>query len=335
LAGNQSLYSDTASITIDTEAGSESFSITEVTAIASNNTVTVTWTTDELASSQLEYGLTASYGSSTTEADTSTRVTAHTVQVTTLSKCKTYYYRVRSKNSSEIEVIGENKSFTTTGCSSSSSKKSSSGSSKSKSSKSNKSTTTGPITLTKINSVNISPQVNDASAMWNNYYSSSSKPWFYGSGEKSGTKVTVYTWSNIKLCEGVVSGGVWGCVPDNDMEIKTHRIDIRYGSKLLPAFNLKIGGSSVPKSAPVAQNSKPATSKPNVTLAVPAIKKEETVFGKLLIKQVKGESDNRDLNTEKFDDAKRIIGFLIVVNILALVTSIIIFSIIKRGSKKQ
>ncbi|RPJ27526.1 MAG: hypothetical protein EHM35_14175, partial [Planctomycetaceae bacterium] len=58
-------------------------------------TATLTWTTNEAADSQVQYGLTTAYGSSVTE-DTSPKVTSHSVDLTSLSSNTTYYYRVRS-----------------------------------------------------------------------------------------------------------------------------------------------------------------------------------------------------------------------------------------------
>lgn len=54
---------------------------------------TVTWTTDEPSDSRLEYGLTASYGSTAYDA---TPVTAHSLTVTGLSATTEYHFRVGS-----------------------------------------------------------------------------------------------------------------------------------------------------------------------------------------------------------------------------------------------
>src|SRR5262249_39833308 len=65
--------------------------------IASNITgssATITWTTNEPATSQVDYGPTTSYGS-TTPLD-STLVTAHSVTITGLAPSTTYNWRVRS-----------------------------------------------------------------------------------------------------------------------------------------------------------------------------------------------------------------------------------------------
>ena len=55
-----------------------------------SSAATIAWTTDEPASSQVEYGLTASYGS-TTASDTN-MVTSHSVTLSGLSPSTTYHY---------------------------------------------------------------------------------------------------------------------------------------------------------------------------------------------------------------------------------------------------
>jgi peptidoglycan hydrolase-like protein with peptidoglycan-binding domain len=63
----------------------------------------ITWTTDVPATTQLEYGTTASYGSlSTLDATLST---SHTVTLTGLTPNTTYYYRARSKDSVDTLAI--------------------------------------------------------------------------------------------------------------------------------------------------------------------------------------------------------------------------------------
>src|SRR5205085_6547285 len=56
--------------------------------------VTVNWTTNNPASSQVQYGLTTAYGSSSTL--DSTMVTSHSVGLTGLSAGTLYHYRVQS-----------------------------------------------------------------------------------------------------------------------------------------------------------------------------------------------------------------------------------------------
>jgi internalin A len=74
-------------------------------------TATVSWTTDEAATSQVEYGLTASYGSATLL--DSTLVTSHSVLLSDLDADTTYHYRVKSKDASGNEAVSEDCIFTT------------------------------------------------------------------------------------------------------------------------------------------------------------------------------------------------------------------------------
>ncbi|VIO79406.1 Exoglucanase B [Bradyrhizobium ivorense] len=74
-------------------------------------TAQVTWTTNEAATSRVEYGLTTSYGSSTTLDPA--LVTAHSVALTALAPNTTYNYRVRSIDAAGNEQIGSNGTFKT------------------------------------------------------------------------------------------------------------------------------------------------------------------------------------------------------------------------------
>src|SRR5262249_44642993 len=70
---------------------------------------TIVWTTNEPADSQVEYGLTASYGLSTT-LDPSL-VTSHTVILSGLTDNTTYHYRVNSKDASGNLATGSDAVF--------------------------------------------------------------------------------------------------------------------------------------------------------------------------------------------------------------------------------
>lgn len=74
-------------------------------------TATVTWTTNEGATSQVEYGTTVSYGSTTTL--DSSYVTSHSQQITGLSPATTYHYRVLSRDGSSNLATGSDNTFTT------------------------------------------------------------------------------------------------------------------------------------------------------------------------------------------------------------------------------
>jgi hypothetical protein len=73
--------------------------------------VTITWTTNESATSQVEYGVTTSYGSSSVL--DSSLVTTHTVNLTRLTASTTYHYGVKSKDVANNEAISGDNSFTT------------------------------------------------------------------------------------------------------------------------------------------------------------------------------------------------------------------------------
>jgi len=60
------------------------------------DTVTITWNTDEAASSRVLYGLTPAYGLSTPETDTNPRVIPHSVTINGLTNDTTYHYQILS-----------------------------------------------------------------------------------------------------------------------------------------------------------------------------------------------------------------------------------------------
>ncbi|MHC4572964.1 MAG: right-handed parallel beta-helix repeat-containing protein [Planctomycetota bacterium] len=78
----------------------------------SDSGATITWTTDENATSQVEYGLDTSYGSST-NADTNL-VMSHLILLGGLAPGTLYHYRVRSKDAAANESVSEDKTFSTT-----------------------------------------------------------------------------------------------------------------------------------------------------------------------------------------------------------------------------
>lgn len=72
---------------------------------------TISWTTDKAADTQIEYGLTTSYGNSTTL--DATAVTSHSQTLSGLSANTTYNYRVKSKDSSGNLTTSANQTFKT------------------------------------------------------------------------------------------------------------------------------------------------------------------------------------------------------------------------------
>ena len=110
---NNTQTSSATTFTYDTTAA---LLTVDPSATVTNGGATITWTTDEASSTRIEYGLSSSYGTLTTEVDTSPRVTSHSQEITNLASCTVYSYRVRSKDSATNEYIGTNGTFTTTGC---------------------------------------------------------------------------------------------------------------------------------------------------------------------------------------------------------------------------
>ena len=76
----------------------------------------VTWTTNEAASTKVQYGLTSSNMSTTSETDTSPRATSHARTVSGLLACTTYRYAVISRDAALNTATGSIKTFTTGGC---------------------------------------------------------------------------------------------------------------------------------------------------------------------------------------------------------------------------
>ncbi|MDP2207964.1 MAG: fibronectin type III domain-containing protein [Bacteroidota bacterium] len=71
---------------------------------------TINWTTDEASNSVVEYGLTTSYGSSTTDAS---MVTSHSVTLSGLSAGAVYHYRVKSTDAAGNTTTDVDHSFQT------------------------------------------------------------------------------------------------------------------------------------------------------------------------------------------------------------------------------
>jgi len=86
--------------------------ISGLSSTPSFNSATVTWTTDEDATSYVEYGSTTSYGRIYGD---NNPVKSHTVQLPyDLSSEQTYHFRVRSSDGSYNEAISSDNTFTTT-----------------------------------------------------------------------------------------------------------------------------------------------------------------------------------------------------------------------------
>ena len=75
-------------------------------------TAVVTWSTNEVSDSQVEYGLTTAYGNTTT-IDTS-RVSSHSVSLSGLTLSTSYHYRVLSRDATGNLATSSDGTFTTT-----------------------------------------------------------------------------------------------------------------------------------------------------------------------------------------------------------------------------
>ncbi len=86
-----------------------------ISAVKSSNLTssgaTITWTTDEAADSQIEYGVSASYGSSATLDPAKT--TAHSQSLSGLSSATIYHYRVKSRDAAGNLAVSSDYTFTT------------------------------------------------------------------------------------------------------------------------------------------------------------------------------------------------------------------------------
>jgi len=75
-------------------------------------TATITWTTNTVSTSYVEYGITTGYGTTTGSA---TPVTSHSVALSGLSSATTYHFRVHSVNASGQEGLSADNTFSTDG----------------------------------------------------------------------------------------------------------------------------------------------------------------------------------------------------------------------------
>jgi peptidoglycan hydrolase-like protein with peptidoglycan-binding domain len=87
------------------------------TSSITNTGATLTWDTDEAASTKVVYSADTNYASTTAEADTSARVTSHSQALSSLLVCTIYNYRVVSRDVVGNAATSTSSTFLTTGCS--------------------------------------------------------------------------------------------------------------------------------------------------------------------------------------------------------------------------
>ena len=90
--------------------------ISNVQAVVTDTTATISWTTDEPATSVVNYGLSAGYGSS--ESDPAL-VTSHSITLANLTPGVQYHFLVSSADASSNSAVDTDRTFTTNAGSSS------------------------------------------------------------------------------------------------------------------------------------------------------------------------------------------------------------------------
>jgi hypothetical protein len=109
-AGN-STTSTAVTVTVNNDLVPPVISAVAVSALSSS-TATITWTTNELSDSQVEYGPTAAYGSSVALA--SSLVTSHVQTISGLAANTPYHYRVKSRDAAGNLATSADFTLTTT-----------------------------------------------------------------------------------------------------------------------------------------------------------------------------------------------------------------------------
>ncbi len=110
-AGNVSPASSALSVTT-VAADTTAPTISAINSTPNDTGVTITWTTNEASDSQISYGPTTSYG--TTSILNATLVTSHSVTVTGLTSGTLYHFKVTSKDASTNSASSTDQTFTTT-----------------------------------------------------------------------------------------------------------------------------------------------------------------------------------------------------------------------------
>lgn len=89
---------------------------TSIAALSHRTSATVTWSTDELATSRVDWGTTTAYGQPPVAATGA--VTAHRSRLTGLACATVYHYRVRSTDAVGNEFVSSDRTLTTAACAS-------------------------------------------------------------------------------------------------------------------------------------------------------------------------------------------------------------------------
>ena len=104
------------STTITFSVLNEEATFSSLSAIGEDDGATITWTSSLVTSSKINYGLTSNLDDSTSETDTSPRVLSHSVALSDLQSCTSYYYQAEGDNAVAMTTTSSTSTFTTTGC---------------------------------------------------------------------------------------------------------------------------------------------------------------------------------------------------------------------------
>ena len=111
-AGNKNTVSASITFTITTEVADTTAPVISNIQVSNitQTSATITWQTNEESNSVVDYGLTASYGST---ASGETSVTYHEVNLSNLTNGTTYHYQVKSTDSAGNRALSSDRTFTT------------------------------------------------------------------------------------------------------------------------------------------------------------------------------------------------------------------------------
>ncbi|MEI8232945.1 MAG: chitobiase/beta-hexosaminidase C-terminal domain-containing protein, partial [bacterium] len=112
-AGNQGSES-TSTLTVDTSGPTISNIVINTT--ASTTIATISYDTNEIGTSQIEYGLDTTYGTAAIDPDALTPSTAHAASFSPLKPCTTYHYRATSVDQLGNTGLSVDNTFITSGC---------------------------------------------------------------------------------------------------------------------------------------------------------------------------------------------------------------------------
>ncbi len=119
-SANTPLYNWAVHFDKTVTADSNGPSVSNLSITPTTTSASITWNTNESSTETFNYGLTSSYGTTSTH-DSYPRTTSHSKTVSGLTACTTYHYQIVSTDLAGNQSNGSDSTFTTTGCTGSSS----------------------------------------------------------------------------------------------------------------------------------------------------------------------------------------------------------------------